>query len=57
MMQGVLLRSRARWIVEGEKITKYSCRLEKNVTSPSKQIMKLTLNDDSVQTETDEEVN
>ena len=28
-MEGVLLRSRARWIAEGEKVTKYFCSLEK----------------------------
>ena len=28
-MEGVLLRSRARWIAEGEKIKKYFCGLEK----------------------------
>ena len=39
-MEGVLLRSRARWIVDGEKATKYFCALEKrNYTS--KQILKL----------------
>lgn len=52
-MQGVLLRSRARWIAEGEKITKYFCGLEKR-NFISKQVMKLTLNDGTVLTETDE---
>jgi hypothetical protein len=28
-MQGVLLRSKARWVADGEKITKYFCNLEK----------------------------
>ena len=28
-MEGVLMRSRARWVAEGEKITKYFCGLEK----------------------------
>ena len=28
-MQGVLLRSRAKWVEEGEKITSYFCNLEK----------------------------
>jgi hypothetical protein len=28
-MQGILLRSKARWAAEGEKITKYFCNLEK----------------------------
>ncbi|WP_419609554.1 reverse transcriptase family protein [Thiolapillus sp.] len=41
-MQGVLLRSRARWIAEGEKITKYFCGLEKR-NYVSKQMLKLTL--------------
>ena len=41
-MEGVLLRSRARWIAEGEKITKYFCGLEKR-NYISKQMTKLTL--------------
>ncbi len=41
-MQGVLLRSRARWIAEGEKITKYFCGLEKR-DYVSKQMLTLTL--------------
>ena len=28
-MEGVLLRSRSRWVGEGEKITQYFCSLEK----------------------------
>ena len=28
-MEGVLLGSKARWVAEGEKITKYFCSLEK----------------------------
>ena len=28
-LEGVLLRSRARWIAEGEKVSKYFCNLEK----------------------------
>ena len=28
-MEGVLLRSKARWVAEGEKISKYFCNLEK----------------------------
>ena len=28
-MEGVLLRSRSRWVAEGEKVTKYFCNLEK----------------------------
>ena len=42
-MEGVLLRSRARWIADGEKITKYFCGLEKR-NYVSKQMTKLTLN-------------
>ena len=42
-MEGVLLRSRARWIAEEEKITKYFCGLEKR-NYVSKQVIKLTLN-------------
>ena len=42
-MEGVLLRSRARWIAEGEKITKYVCELEK-CNYVSKQMIKLTAN-------------
>ena len=41
-MEGVLLRSRARWVAEGEKITKYFCL--KNVIIVSKQMIRLTLN-------------
>ena len=40
-MEGVLLRSRARWFAEGEKITKY-CGLEKRNYIP-KQMTKLAL--------------
>ena len=42
-MEGVLLRSRARWIVEDEKIRRYLCGLEKR-NYISKQMTKLTLN-------------
>ena len=42
-MEGVQLRSRARWIADGEKITKYFCGLEKR-NYISKQMTKLTLN-------------
>ena len=42
-MEGILLRSRARWIADGEKITKYFCGLEKR-NYISKQMTKLTLN-------------
>lgn len=39
-MEGVLLRSRARWVAEGEKITSYFCALEKR-NYVSKRITKL----------------
>jgi exonuclease III len=39
-MQGVLLRSKARWAAEGEKITKYFCSLERR-HYVSKQMFKL----------------
>jgi hypothetical protein len=39
-MEGVLLRSRARWVGEGEKITKYFCGLEKR-NFVSKQMNKI----------------
>ena len=43
-MEGVLLRSRARWVAEGEKkITTYFCALEKR-NYVSKQMIRLTLN-------------
>ena len=47
-MEGMLLRTRARWIAEGEKIIKYFCGLEKR-NCISKQMTKLTLsNDDEI---------
>ena len=42
-MEGALLRSRARWIAEGQKITKYFCELEKR-NYVSKQMMRLIEN-------------
>ena len=39
-MEGVLLRSKARWVAEGEKISKYCCNLEKR-HYVSKQMIKL----------------
>lgn len=52
-MEGVLLRSRARWIVDGEKVTKYFCALEKR-NYVNKQILKLNKQDGSVCTDTKE---
>ena len=46
-MEGVLLYSRARWIANGEKITKYFCGLEKR-NCISKQMTKLTLNGEEI---------
>ena len=40
-MEGVLLRSKARWVAGGEKISKYFCNLEKR-HYVSKQMIKLT---------------
>ena len=39
-MEGVLPRSKARWVAEGEKISKYFCNLEKR-HYVSKQMIKL----------------
>ena len=41
IMKGVLLRSKARWISDGEKVTKYFCNLEKR-NFISKRMDKLT---------------
>ena len=46
-MEGVLIRSRARWISEGEKITNYFCNLEKR-HFVSKNMAKLIDKDDNV---------
>jgi exonuclease III len=46
-MEGVLLRSRARWIADGEKVTKYFCALEKR-NYVNKHMFKLKRQDDSV---------
>ena len=51
-MVGVLLRSRARWVGEGEKITKYFCGLEKKTTFVSKQMNKIIAKDGSILTQT-----
>ena len=39
-MEGVLLRSKARWVAVGEKVSKYFCNLEKR-RYVSKQMIKL----------------
>ena len=39
-MEGVLLRSKAKWVAEGEKVSKYFCNLEK-MHYVSKQMIKL----------------
>lgn len=43
-MEGILLRSKARWAAKGEKITKYYCNLEKR-HYVSKQMFTLVTND------------
>ena len=50
-MEGVLLQSRARWVAERDKITKYFCALEKR-NYVSKQMIRLTLNNGEVIYET-----
>ena len=50
-MEGVLLRSRARWVGEGEKITKYFCGLEKR-NFVSKQMNKIIAKDGSFLSQT-----
>ena len=50
-MEDVLLRSRARWVGEGEKITKYFCGLEKR-NFVSKQMNKIIAKDGSILTQT-----
>ena len=52
-MKGVLLRSRARWIAEREKITKCFCSLEKQ-NYVSKRMSKLTLNNGQIISEPDD---
>ena len=44
-LRGVLLRSRARWVEDGEKVTSYFCSLEKR-NYVNKCISKLTLDND-----------
>lgn len=46
-MEGVLLRSKARWIAEGEKISKYFCNLEKR-NYISKNMPKLVNNQNTI---------
>jgi hypothetical protein len=46
-MKGVLLRSKARWVADGEKMTKYFCSLEKR-NYVSKQMTKLETKDGKV---------
>ena len=46
-MEGVLLRSKARWVAEGEKITNYFCSLEKR-NFISKQMKKIVDKNGSV---------
>ena len=50
-MEGVLLRSRARWVSDGEKVTKYFCGLEKR-NYVSKQMTKLVKTNGVTVTET-----
>ena len=50
-MKGVLPRSIARWVGEGEKITKYFCGLEKR-NFVRKQINKIIAKDCSILTQT-----
>lgn len=52
-MEGVLLRSKARWVADGEKITKYFCSLEKR-NFISKSMTKLNDKNGTVVDDTDE---
>jgi hypothetical protein len=49
-MEGVLLRSRARWIADGEKVTSYFCSLEKR-NYVNKRITKLECNGNTLYNE------
>ena len=49
-LRGVLLRSRARWVEDGEKVSSYFCSLEKR-HFVNKSINKITLDDDNVITD------
>ena len=52
-MEGMLIRSRARWIGEGEKVSKYFCNLEKRHYT-SKIIRKIEKQDGTIVTEQDD---
>jgi exonuclease III len=49
-MHGVLIRSRARWIADGEKVTKYFCSMEKR-NYVNKHMFKLKKQDETVLTD------
>ena len=52
-MEGMLIRSRARWIEEGEKVSKYFCSLERRYYT-SKIIRKIEKQDGTIVTEQDD---
>ena len=52
-MEGMLIRSRARWIGEGEKVSKYFCNLERRHYT-SKIIRKIEKQDGTIVTEQDD---
>ena len=52
-MEGMLIRSRARWIGEGEKVSKYFCNLEKRHYT-SNIIRKIEKQDGTIVTEQDD---
>jgi len=51
-MDGILIRSRAKWAAQGEKVTKYFCGLEKR-HYVSKQMFKLVDDNGITVTETE----
>ena len=55
-LRGVLLRSRARWVEDGEKVSSYFCSLEKR-NYVNKCMSKISLNNDHVITDRNEIVN
>ena len=55
-MRGVLVRSRAQWIQEGEKPTKYFCNLE-NKNFVSKTMLKLKSKDNKILNNHDDIIN